>query len=241
MLTILMLVFLFVPLANAGNGSFLIIKSTYLYPEKNQEGKKFLTRIHEAYEVINIYKPQQKSLMFEIEFPKDDNTIIGTGFVVETESELKELGNKKVRVYQELPQQNTNLTTYHLVPSNQLSFTGKQLESPDFQNLTWKAVNFKTNAPLRVWVPEWAGIYRPDKDAEWLTMTYKSVIKKNLDKDLLNKILMGQVEIGFTKEQVKMALGDPLKMQLIEDNTKLEWIYTNRKVIFVKDVVSRVL
>ncbi len=228
-------------MVNAGNGSFLVVKSTYLYPDKNQKGKKFLTRIHKAFEVTNIFKPLQKSLMFEIQFPKENNIIIGTGFIVETESELKELGIKKVKVYPELPQLNIDLTTYHLVPSNQLSFTGKQLDSPDFPNLTWKAVNYKSNAPLNVWVPEWAGIYRPDKDAEWLNKTYESVVNKVLDKDLLNKILMGQVETGFTKEQVRMSLGDPLKEQFSENQTKLECIYNNRTIIFEKNVVSRVL
>lgn len=232
---------LFVPSLYASNGSFLILKSTYLFPLKDQQGRKFLTRNQKAYEVINLYKPPQKSMMFEIKFSKEENIINGSGFIVETEAELKELGIKKVKVYPELPQKSTDLTDYHLVPSNHLSFSGRQLDSPDFPNLTWKAVNFKTNAPIRIWVPEWAGIYRPDKNADWLNKTYESLINKNLDKILLEKILMGLVETGFTKEQVRMALGEPIEEQLIENSTKLEWRYNGRKVIFDNDVVSRVL
>ena len=179
--------------------------------------------------------------MFEINFPKEDHIINGSGFIVETEKELKELGIKEVKVYPELPLKKVDLTNYYLVPSNQLSFSGRNLSSPDFPNLTWKAVNFKTNAPLQVWVPEWAGIYRPDKDADWLNNTYQSLINKDMDKEIMEKILMGLVETGFTKEQVRMALGDPTEEQMVENSSKLEWRYGSRKVIFDNNVVSRVL
>ena len=227
--------------AFAENGSFFILKSTYFYQQKTKQGKKTLTRTKRAYDVIDLYESKEESLMFEIEFPKENNIVNGTGFIVETEPDLKGLGTEKIKVYPEIPMLEKDLTHYQLVPSNELSFTGRQEVSPDFPNLLWRTVNFKTVMPLRVWVPEWAGIYRPDKDADWLNGAYELASKTKMGKNQLDKILMGQIETGFTMEQVRMALGDPMREQYTEDSLKLEWIYNNHTVIFENSIVLRVL
>ncbi len=225
----------------ADNGSFLILKSTYLFQNRSQKGQKNLTRSRKAYNVLNLYASQSDSLMFQIRLNKTKTVINGSGFILETESELKGLGFKEVRVYPDVPNTKSDLTDYMLVPSNQMSFTSKKKASPDFPNISWKAVNYKASMPGKAWVPEWAGIYRPDKDATWLNNTYDDITGLNLDKTLIYKILAGQVEIGFTKEQVRMALGNPIKKQSIENNTKTEWVFRSHKVIFLKNIVNRIL
>ncbi len=229
------------PKLYAGNGSFLILKSTHFYSNPKKSGQRILTRKRTAYEVISINSPKSKSLMFNILVPVKNNMVNGSGYIVETDAELQNLGVGWVKVYQELPNKKRDLTHFQLVPSNQLSFTGQKKTSPDFANLTWRAVNFKTNVPKKYWVSDWAGIYRPDKDAKWLGETYKAVLSKKLSGDLMTKILMGLVEPGFTKDQVRLALGSPLQEELIENNTKTEWIYNSLKVIFDNNLVLRVL
>lgn len=225
----------------ANSGSFLVLKSAYLYQNRTKSGKKTLTRKRKAYNVTSLHIGSGQSLMFQLEMENNNNVINGTGFIVETETELKELGEAKVKVYTELPKLESDLTNYWLISSNHLSFTGRVESSDDFPKLEWKAVNFKAVVPFKVWIPEWAGIYRPDKDADWLNRTYQLTVDRKLEKNLADKILLGQIEPGFTKEQVRMALGLPVKEQLIENDTKLEWIYYSRKVIFKDDVVLRVL
>lgn len=237
--TILLLFLL--PQAYAGNGSFLILKSAYLYQNSVKEGKKVLTRIRRAYDVVDLKPSQEDSMMFCILFPKEDHITNGSGYIVETEEELKSLDTSPVKVYAEMPSLDSDLTRYEMVPSNQLSFTGSQKISPDFPNLTWKAVNYKTDAPIQYWVPEWAGIYRPDKDAKWLNDAFNMTAENEMDPELVDKILMGIVETGFSKNQVRMALGDPMTERLIEDETKTEWIYSSRTIIFENNVVLRVL
>jgi hypothetical protein len=233
--------FLFSQTAVAGNGSFLILKSAYLYQNKTKQGQRNLTRKRKAYDVIDISHINGSSLMFQILIKEKKTEINGTGYIVETESELKELGVREVRVYPDLPEAESNLTDFQPVPSNQLSFTGKKATSPDFPKLSWKAVNYKASIFSKAWIPEWAGIYRPDKDALWLNRTYDIVISRNLEKRLVEKILTGQVEIGFTMDQVRMAFGKPTEEHAIENNTKMEWIYPSHKVIFSSGIVSRVL
>ena len=227
--------------AFAGNGSFLVRKSTYFYLNKNKTGKKILTRKRMAYAVTGIGFSKEKHLMLQILVPVKSNIINGSGFISETDNELQKLGFSKVKVYTRVPRLNNKQIDYQPVPSNQLSFTGGRETSPDFPNLTWRAVNYKTNVPEKYWIPEWSGIYRPDKGADWLNNTYQRAKKKKPAADLMNKILMGLVEIGFTREQVRMTLGTPVTEQFIENNTKTEWIYQSRKIIFENNRVLRVL
>ncbi|MCP4753530.1 MAG: hypothetical protein GY866_21795 [Proteobacteria bacterium] len=229
------------PAIKAEKGSLLILKNVYLYNASNQKGKKVLTKTRKAYDVVGIDIYKRKDLMFKILVPVDGSLINGSGFIIETDTELQELGSNKVKVFPAVPSAETDLTNYRSVPSNQLSFTGIHEVSPDFPNLVWRAVNYKTNVPIEFWVAEWAGIYRPDKNSEWLNQTYRKAIEQKLSENLLTKILRGFVEPGFTKEQVRMALGDPLKEQPMEDQTQVEWIYNGRKVVFKNDQVSRVL
>ncbi|MBU3917626.1 hypothetical protein KKA14_19015 [bacterium] len=224
----------------ADNGSFLVLKSTHFYADKNQTEKKRLTRKREAYEVIAIETTKEDLVMFRINVPVQNNIVNGSGFILETDAELQVLEFGKVKVFPTVPRINNLLTNHRLVPSNHLSFTGRQSKSPDFPNLTLRAVNYKTNAEKKYWVPEWSGIYRPDKDAEWLGRTYQTVQKLELDSNLMNKILLGLVEIGFTENQVKLALGAPVKKQAIEEGTKTEWIYNSQKIILMNGYVLRV-
>ena len=224
----------------AGNGSFLILKRVYFYINANQTGKKHLSRTPKAYEVVDV-KLNQKSIMYKLIVPGVRNYINGSGFIVETDSELQKMGKKPVKVYSKVLTVESNFLEYQLVLSNQLSFTGRQEKSRSFPHITWKAVNYKTQVPKTYWVPDWSGIYRPDKNADWLNQTYQKVIRMKTDKNRRQRILLGLVESGFTKEQVEMALGEPLKTRWIENGTQEEWQYSSHKVIFKSNRVLRVI
>ena len=179
--------------------------------------------------------------MFRVLVYSNDNTVNESGYVFETDLELRALGPDKIKVFTEVPTTKTDLTQFRLVPSNQLSFTGRKETSDDFPHLIWRAVNYKTSVPEAFWIAAWSGIYRPDKSARWLNHTYQEVVTKQLEPNLTQKILLGLVETGYTKEQVKLALGEPIKEQSTPENSQFEWIYSDRKVIFKNDKVLQVL
>jgi len=239
-LTIIILCFIS-QIATAENGSILLLKKTYFYKNKNKAGGKIFTKKKQAYDVIEISTTSKNSLMFKIVVNTENNVINGSGYIMETDEELHHMELKKVKVYPVVPLSDSDLTKHQYVPSNQLSFTGIQKKSPDFTNLTWRAVNYKTNAHKQYWVADWAGVYRPNKKADWLTSIYKEAKRQNIDSKLLNKILMGFVETGFTKDQVRMSLGIPLKEQQVENSTNIEWIYSSQKIVFKDNLVLRVL
>ncbi|MBT3225067.1 MAG: hypothetical protein HN580_27650 [Deltaproteobacteria bacterium] len=227
--------------AQAGNGSFLILKRVYFYINANQTGKRHLTRTPKAYEVVDVTVLNQKSIMYKLIVPENENYINGSGFIVETDSELQKMEMKPVKVYPKVLSIKSNFLDYQLVSPDQLSFTGRQEQSSDFPHITWKAVNFKTQVPNTYWVPDWSGIYRPNKNADWLNQTYQKATRLKMGKDIRQRILLGLVETGFTREQVEMALGAPLKTKQIENGTQEEWQYSSHKVIFKSDRVLRVI
>lgn len=227
--------------ARAENGAFLILKRVYFYTNADKSGKRLLTKTQKAYDVSDVISLSRKSIMYQIIVPQKDNFINGSGFIVETEAELRKLGKKPVMVYPKVLTTTSDFTKYQLVPSADLSFTGRQEKSPDFPNIDWKAVNYKTSTPRIYWVPDWSGIYRPDKSAEWLNQTFYKARQLGLKKRMLQKILMGMVEAGFTEEQVELALGNPLKTVEFKQKGQEEWRYRSRKIVFSSGRVLRVL
>lgn len=228
-------------IVSAENGSILLLKKTYFYKNKSKIGGKIFTKKKQAYDVIEIATTSKNTLMFKIVVNIENNFINGSGYIMETDQELHFMDLKKVKVYPVVPLLDFDLTTYQFVPSNQLSFTGIQKKSPDFANLTWRAVNYKTNAPIQYWVAGWAGIYRPNKKADWLTSVFEEATQQKIGPQLLRKVLMGFVETGFTKNHVRMALGNPLKEQKVENSDNIEWIYSSQKIVFKNNLVLRVL
>lgn len=237
----LIILLLSVGCARAGNGSFLILKRVYFYNNPNKSGKRYLTRTQKAYEVIDVVSMGNKSVMYHIIVPQSNNPVNGTGFIVETEAEIRKLGTRPVKVYSKVLTIRSNFTNFQLVPATQLSFSGRQEQSPDFPNISWKAVNYKTNAPKVYWVPDWSGVYEPDKTAEWLNRTFQKAGKMRLEKSLLQKILMGTVETDFTREQVELTLGEPVEKKHLDNNRQEEWQYKGRKIVFESNRVLRIL
>jgi len=226
---------------DAGKGAFLLTKSTNLYENLDLTGKKYLTKRRTAFAVTNISTSKKRPAFFQIEFPFLLDTINGNGFIVESEQELQEIGENKVKVYLFIPVNSSKIPGYILVPPEKLSFSGKNGQSQLFPEVTWRAVDFSVKIPKKLWVSSEFGIYRPDKEVDWLKKVWTSVWKKKYAYTVRRAILRGLVENGFTQEQVLMALGDPLKKVDKEETDDSEWIYPDKKVIFKNGVVQQVL
>jgi len=227
--------------AQAGNGSFLILKRVYFYNNANKSGKRYLTRTQKAYEVVDVASMNKKSVMYRIVVPQSNNPVNGTGLIVETEAEIRKLGARPVKVYSKVLTIKSNFTNFQRVPATHLSFSGQQEQTADFPNISWKVVNYKTNAPKIYWVPDWSGVYRPDKNAEWLNRTFQKAGRMKLGESLLQKILMGTVEAGFTRVQVELTLGEPVEKKHLDNNRQEEWQYKRRKIVFESNHVLRIL
>ena len=220
-------------------GSFIILKSAYFYADKDANGPKILTRSREAYPVLGLEVINKEKTMFQILVPSKRVTT-GSGFIVESDQELEEKKGGLVKVYVEMPDSGSDLTHYQLVPSVGLLTTGQTEKARGFPHLNFRAVNFKAQLPKPYWVDEWAGVYRPDKDADWLNRTNEELIRQNFSAKLTDKIIQGQVETGFNELQVKLALGEPVKTETLETGA-IQWAYQDKKVIFEQGKVVRIL
>jgi len=222
-------------------GSFFILKSVYLYKDARLETGKTLTRRQKAYDVVQVKFDLKKNLLFQITVPEKTNLVNGSGYITETETELDKSDHQNIKVYSRLPKIQTGQNEFVLVPKDQLLFTGRQEKSDSYPFLDWREVNYKTDFPMNLWVADWAGIYRPDRDAAWLNSINQKFTLENFSKKMEEKILFGIIEVGFSSKHVSLALGRPEKINETEEKDLVEWIYPNRKIILKKNKVIRVL
>ncbi|MBT4285872.1 MAG: hypothetical protein HOD92_00930 [Deltaproteobacteria bacterium] len=239
---ILILIFsFFSSLIYAEFGSFFILKSVYLYKDAELKTGKTLTRRQKAYDVVQVKFDSKKNLLFQITVPEKTNLVNGSGYITETETELEKSEQQYIKVYSRLPKLQTGQNEFVMVPKDQLLFTGRQEKSESYPFLDWREVNYKTDLPMSLWVADWAGVYRPDKDAEWLNSINQKFTIERFSKKMKEKILFGIIEVGFSSKHVSLALGRPEKIIETEEKDTVEWIYPNRKIILNKNKVIRVL
>jgi len=237
-LLLVCLFFGFSQAAFADMGAFFITKSTYLYSQIGG-GTKQLTRKKQAYPVLESKQVGKASLLYRIRIDSTRQSA-GTGFVVQTDLELQTKKGELIKVYLEPPTKTEQLGDFHWVPGELLLATGTQEQSELFPELEFRAVSYKGVIPQFVWVDSWAGIYRPDKSANFLNMSWDTLSQTETDKGKAKRILMGLVELGYTKDEVKLALGAPLKEEALPGG-ELQWVYLQKKVIFEKGKVTRTL
>lgn len=221
-------------------GSFLVLKNTYLHPE-DAKGRKVLTRGRKAYTVVNMEEVDNNVLQYLVIIPWKKQVITGSGFIIQSEEDLKDTEHPMVRVYDQVPDATSDLTVFKMVPAKHLQLTGRKEVSRDFPNLTWRAINYKTTIPRKFWIKEWAGLYRQDQSPEWMDKTYQESLKIKMSVTNRRKVLMGLVETGFTRQMVRLALGEPVESHTDENTGLLEWHYRDRKVIFKDNKVQQIL
>lgn len=226
--------------ALAQNGSFLVTQPTYAYETSSMQGQRILLGGAKAYSVRDIQR-SPKGLLFQVVLLSYRNEMIGEGFILESERELQALGTKKIKLYENPPQKGGALLKYIFVPAEVVSLTGKLASSSDFPNVTWRQVTYKTTHPKAYWVLVQDGIYRAKRDVKEWNQVLTEMETEKLDASLYQKILMGFVEPSYTKQQVQWALGNPLRESSSLENFESEWIYTEKRILFVKDVVQHVL
>lgn len=220
-------------------GSFIVLKNTYLFSESGK-GKKVLTRAKRAYSVVDMQETKKQGVKYLVIVPWKKQVVTGSGFIIQNEEDLKDADHPMVRVFEQVPDATSDLTQYKTVPAKHLQLTGRKEVSKDFPNLTWRAVNYKTTMPKKLWVKEWAGLYRQDKTAEWMNKIYLKSLKIKMSSKVRQKVLLGLIETGFSSQLVRLALGEP-EEQTTDEAGLLEWQYHDKRVIFKENKVHQVL
>lgn len=239
-LLILLLSVLFsYPLAAADLGSLLITHQASLYLEPSMKGRHLLTRLKKAYQVTGI-KALKDKMIFEIIYPGRTREVSGNGFILNTELTQGGTESQKINVYSELPERSQKLIEFNEMPIKDIQVLSQRSSSPDFPEVEWIPVSYKTRLPQRFWVYSFQGIYRPEKSVTWSQNTYSQLIRLKYSGEILQKLLQGMVEVGFTKLEVRLALGSPISTVKLDKPESQEWTYQHLKITFKNDKVVSV-
>ena len=234
-------IFGFNPLLLASKGSLLILKTANLYEFPDLTGKHLKTKLKLAYEINNIQLDAQQNPVFQIIYYGRKSELIGSGYILETDEELKIADADQVRVYGSLPQPGKEFTKYTLIATTDLQFTGRKEVTPKFPNIEWRSVDFKTKIPRLFWVKLVEGIYRQDKTALWLNQIYPKVSRLRLKASSKLKILKGLIEVGFSDVQVRLALGEPTQIKISDSEEEVDWMYVGKRIVFENKKVKQIL
>ena len=85
------------------------------------------------------------------------------------------------------------------------------------------------------------GLIRSNKSIEWLqkyTVRLKDKKWTDWQAEVLEKVLQGKIEVGFTTDQVLLALGAPLRTEKGIPGIEEQWVYELSYVNFEKGLVN---
>ena len=106
----------------------------------------------------------------------------------------------------------------------------------------WLHVDASTGQPAELgWIP-----IRAEHTVKGTleAMKYRLFRAQHTDwpKSVRLDVVRGQIRKGFTGDQVKLALGDPVRKDLRRngDDVNEEWLYTDRRVIFSHEGVAAI-
>lgn len=220
-------------------GAFFITQEARLYLKADMKGRSLLTRLKKAYEVTDI-KEHRGKITYQILYPGRRIKEEGNGFIAHSMLLQKENKDAEVKVYASIPKNKEALLDYKPVLLKDIQALNQRHPSKVFPETEWVPVSYKTLSPTRFWVYAFQGIYRPEKNIAWLQNTYSQLNRLKYKGDMLEKLMRGIVDVGFSKLDVRLGLGAPLNTVKLEKSDEQEWIYPYLKVAFKNDTVVKV-
>lgn len=223
-------------------GSYFTIVNTYVYTKGPRDGRRYLVRPRQAFNVVDVMTDDEGTLWFRIVYPAVTAKLSGTGWTPSAPHELVSAQEEPVLVFSRIPAGNNGGFSVLKVPATSLELLNETQSETRFAQLTWQRVRYQTEQPMRVWARGPAGIHRPGKTAAFISRVYGELVTRNVDKDLQTRLLSGVIRIGDTVREVRWALGDPLRNQeeTIGDARRNIWQYPELTVTFENEVVKQI-
>ena len=128
------------------------------------------------------------------------------------------------------------------VPADKLELLNETQHNVAFPQVDWQRVRYQVEQPLPAWVRAGTGIFRPGKDRSSLVRAHSLMVARNVERERMQRLLAGVVQIGDTTREVAWALGDPLREQqeTINQAQRLTWVYGDVEVEFENSIVIKV-
>ncbi len=219
-----------------GLGSLITNRNSYFYADPDLRSKKYYIPTYTSFKVLDIFVDSRGKVFFLVEKNTIRKKERGVGFVYVNLEDTKE---DKVKFFKKIPIKKGDFLDYYEVSTEDLKATGKVFSSKDVPFLHWYEVDYNIDFSEKIWASNTRIAYRPNKSIEWLKAKYQQLSKTSfIPRQIRDGILAGLVEVGYTSEQVTLALDKPIKTNLTGDT--LEWYYEGRKLIFKNNKVFQI-
>lgn len=223
-------------------GAYITLVNTYVYDRAPGEGRRILVRPRNTFSVLEEGRDDQRRIWYRIVYTESKETVSGEGWTAKAAHEILGAQHEPVLVFTAIPENGLrNMETYR-VPVAGLELLSETRPSSEFSSVDWLKVRYRVEQPLRLWVRSGTGIYRPGKTELFLTRVHGEMVTRNVEKDVLRRLLSGVVHIGDGPREVRWALGEPLRNQ--EDKAggfnRQTWQYPELTVLIENGLVKQI-
>lgn len=213
--------------------------NVYGHTDVPPEGRKLLVRAKKAYVVEDSMRTDTDQKLFQIIHTTKKLRIRGEGWTALGPHELRN-PEQVVEVFEEPFSRKGPAHEPIRVKGREVSLLNQTEPSKRFPQIIWQKIKYNSIQPAKVWVPARTGIFRPGKSPSFLSEAYSEMRAKGVPKKKLERLLLGVVRVGDSKQEVEWALGKPLGTQ--EDTSgetnRATWQYPSLNIKFKDGVVE---
>jgi hypothetical protein len=192
-------------------GAFITLINTYAYPQGPRKGNRLLIKSRVAVPVLNQAFDEGDHLWYEVLLAERAERTEGVGWTPLSAPEIVGRGTESVRVYSRPLDASLRAFQALAVPATDLELAHETQRSEEFPQVEWQKVRYAAQLPLTMWVRGAAGIYRAGRSQAFLSQSYAEMATRAVPKEALTRLLSGVVRTGDTPQEVRWALGDPLR------------------------------
>ena len=217
-------------------GSLITSRNYYFFQEPITESKKYYISRYRVFKVWDLKKNKKGEYFFLVRANTNKKVNAGKGYIFAADNILE---NKEQQLFLTIPQTLEKILDYYLVPIDVLTLTEEKIKSKLFPFQVWQKVNYNFDLPEEVWAANNAVIYRLNQSTQWLENKLQEIVEQDIEKNKWNLILAGDVEKGFSKEEIILSLGNPITNKLVEQKEELE--YTNQKILLENNKLVEII
>jgi hypothetical protein len=198
--------------ARAGEmGAFITLINTYAYPQGPRKGNRLLIKSRVALPVLDQAFDEGDRLWYQVLLADRSERAEGVGWTPLSSEEILSRGSDTVQVYSRPLDAGFRAFQSLAVPATDLELAHETQRSEEFPQVEWQKVRYAARQAVTMWVRGTAGVYRVGRSPAFLSQSYAEMATRTVSKAALMRLLSGVVRIGDTPQEVRWALGDPLR------------------------------
>ena len=228
-----------------GIGALFTLRAGPAYADAPARGTRHSVSAQRALDVVDVARDGEGRIWYRVVLPRAQQTVRGEGWVSLEPHAIKQ-GGAPVTVFTRIPEalqgrDGDDFSTVE-VPPQALRLQGTSRDSEAFTPVRWHQVRYTMQRERRAWLREDAGIFRPAKDAAFLTRVHQEMTGENVERPKRMRLLSGVVHVGDAPREVEWALGTPdhTTEEDLGGTHRATWRYPSLRVVFENAVVKEI-